>query len=115
RRKEHKCSETRSASSPCLPQHHLDPLLKTSKASIDRFGQLNAAYVNVEHGCLQGRMTCIQSDLVQVHVGPRHMSQAKMTWGMGGEVWQTHTKSKLLDNLRPGDQSQGMRGIAMRL
>src|SRR6266567_2649456 len=60
-------------------------------------------------------MTRIQRDLVQVHVGPRHMGQAKMTWGMGGELWQTHTNSELLDNLRPGDQSQGMRGIAMRL
>src|SRR6266568_4200315 len=60
-------------------------------------------------------MTRIQSDLVQVHVGPRHMRQAKMTWGMGGEVWQAHAKSQLLDNLRPGDQSQRMRGIAMRL
>jgi len=67
-----------------------------------------------KHRGLQGGMTGVEGNLVQVHVCPGHMGQAKMSWCMSSKLWETNPLSHLLHNLGPRHQSKGTGGIAMR-
>ena len=97
------------------PQTHLDPMLKAGQAPAHGFGEFYSTQVDVEHRGLQGGMTSVEGDLMQVHVCPCQMGQAKMAGGMGGKLWETSALCHLLHNLGPGHQSQGTGGIPMRL
>jgi hypothetical protein len=98
-----------------LPQTHLDPVFKAGKAPGNHFREFYATQVDVEHRGLQGGMASVEGDLMQIHVCPGHMGQAKMSRRMGRKWWETDPLCHLLHNLGPGHQSQGTSSIPMRL